>query len=334
MSDFKFNCPHCQQSLEAPQDMLGTVIDCPSCNKRIQLPKPHLRAISKIKCLFGSHEWEGCKCMSCGHVRDIEHRWSRCKCDLCGKTREVEESNHAWDGCKCSLCGKTRDWGHVWGPHCCSKCGTRLSADETAKRWAEQLGRKQDYRSLTAYCCSYGSLRQDDSSLWNAKRSYAYKTLRQAGANAVDAMLAELECGESKDDRIADILMEIGDPKAVPLLKRFLERDVWGCIGGQNSKTREFVDRFPQFQGDVEKVACAICGKVRPVTETKPCADKRFCEGVCWSRRGRVIRHGIGSNCPHYQEGVCMAGGRDTGLCSLQEGTYHSSCNVYALHPA
>jgi len=40
MSDFKFNCPHCQQSLEAPQEMLGTVIDCPACNNRIQLPSP------------------------------------------------------------------------------------------------------------------------------------------------------------------------------------------------------------------------------------------------------------------------------------------------------
>jgi ribosomal protein L37AE/L43A len=40
MSDFKFNCPHCQQSLEAPKDILGTVIECPSCNGSIQLPAP------------------------------------------------------------------------------------------------------------------------------------------------------------------------------------------------------------------------------------------------------------------------------------------------------
>lgn len=40
MSDFKFNCPHCQQSLEAPQDMLGETIECPSCNGTIQLPAP------------------------------------------------------------------------------------------------------------------------------------------------------------------------------------------------------------------------------------------------------------------------------------------------------
>jgi|BioPla2DNA2_1021312.scaffolds.fasta_scaffold47599_2 hypothetical protein len=40
MSDFKFNCPHCNQSLEAPEDMLGTTIECPACNGSLQLPEP------------------------------------------------------------------------------------------------------------------------------------------------------------------------------------------------------------------------------------------------------------------------------------------------------
>lgn len=40
MIDFKFNCPHCEQSLEAPEDMLGQTIECPACNGSIQLPKP------------------------------------------------------------------------------------------------------------------------------------------------------------------------------------------------------------------------------------------------------------------------------------------------------
>jgi DNA-directed RNA polymerase subunit RPC12/RpoP len=43
MSDFKLKCPHCQQSLEAPEEMLGAVVDCPSCNGRIQLPVPPAR---------------------------------------------------------------------------------------------------------------------------------------------------------------------------------------------------------------------------------------------------------------------------------------------------
>ena len=40
MSDFKFNCPHCEQSLEAPEEMLGQTIECPSCSGSIQLPEP------------------------------------------------------------------------------------------------------------------------------------------------------------------------------------------------------------------------------------------------------------------------------------------------------
>lgn len=37
MTDFKFNCPHCQQTLEAPEDMKGMDVDCPACNKPIRL---------------------------------------------------------------------------------------------------------------------------------------------------------------------------------------------------------------------------------------------------------------------------------------------------------
>lgn len=40
MSEFKFNCPHCKQHLEAPEELLGQTINCPSCNGAIQLPAP------------------------------------------------------------------------------------------------------------------------------------------------------------------------------------------------------------------------------------------------------------------------------------------------------
>jgi len=38
MSDLKFNCPHCNQSLEAPPEMTGQTIDCPSCSGSIRVP--------------------------------------------------------------------------------------------------------------------------------------------------------------------------------------------------------------------------------------------------------------------------------------------------------
>ncbi len=40
MSEFKFNCPHCEQPLEVPEEMLGLTIDCPSCNNEFTLPDP------------------------------------------------------------------------------------------------------------------------------------------------------------------------------------------------------------------------------------------------------------------------------------------------------
>ncbi len=42
----KFNCPHCDQSLQAPEEMLGTVIDCPNCNKNITIPKAEILIVS------------------------------------------------------------------------------------------------------------------------------------------------------------------------------------------------------------------------------------------------------------------------------------------------
>lgn len=40
MSDLTFSCPHCKQSLEIPEEMLGRTVECPACNGSIQLPEP------------------------------------------------------------------------------------------------------------------------------------------------------------------------------------------------------------------------------------------------------------------------------------------------------
>lgn len=40
MPDIKFNCPACKQSLEAPPDMAGQLIDCPTCKGAIEIPFP------------------------------------------------------------------------------------------------------------------------------------------------------------------------------------------------------------------------------------------------------------------------------------------------------
>ncbi|MDA0321258.1 MAG: hypothetical protein O2923_00870 [Verrucomicrobia bacterium] len=38
MADIKFACLECQQALEAPDDMAGMDLECPSCNAQIQIP--------------------------------------------------------------------------------------------------------------------------------------------------------------------------------------------------------------------------------------------------------------------------------------------------------
>ncbi len=40
MPDIKFYCRHCTQSIEAPGEMLGQLIDCPSCGASIEVRPP------------------------------------------------------------------------------------------------------------------------------------------------------------------------------------------------------------------------------------------------------------------------------------------------------
>jgi hypothetical protein len=38
MSDFKFNCPHCNQHLKCDEAASGRQIQCPNCNHLIRIP--------------------------------------------------------------------------------------------------------------------------------------------------------------------------------------------------------------------------------------------------------------------------------------------------------
>ena len=37
MTDLKFTCPYCKQHLEAPPEVFGQTVECPSCKKQITL---------------------------------------------------------------------------------------------------------------------------------------------------------------------------------------------------------------------------------------------------------------------------------------------------------
>ena len=131
---------------------------------------------------------------------------------------------------------------------------------------------------------------------------------------------------------LADVLVNIGDSKAVPMLKKMLDR---GCFNAYSTKhfVEGFVNRHPELHGAVEEAACSLCQKVRPVTELRRVLPSYFfCKDTCWDKRGRLIgstwRGAL--NCPFYSEGMCKVGeGQNT--CSLGLGTYDTECYVYRL---
>ncbi|MBL9134835.1 MAG: hypothetical protein JNK85_03160 [Verrucomicrobiales bacterium] len=40
--DFTFKCPNCQQELEVDIAAAGTVVDCPACNRKLNVPVPEV----------------------------------------------------------------------------------------------------------------------------------------------------------------------------------------------------------------------------------------------------------------------------------------------------
>ena len=112
---------------------------------------------------------------------------------------------------------------------------SKLHAMNTwAENWAEELGKAKNYNALAAFMCLYEHHHSDSylgpelyKDLWYSKRFYAEKVLREAGVEAVDAMIAELEKGENKDIYLSRLLAEIGDKRAVPILKKYVDQNKW-----------------------------------------------------------------------------------------------------------
>ena len=185
------------------------------------------------------HRWDGCKCSQCGRSRNEEHRWNKCKCTICGQIRDVD---HVWNKCKCTICAQVRDTDHVWTAVRCSICRTKLTPEE----WANGLKDKKDYRSLAAIYCT-GS----NSEEFQRKRAIANRILLEAGSVAVDGILKELSKATGGSIYLADLLIDIGHPKAVPALKRKLEAGDFDAYG--SSKYREFIAKFdPDVREEIE----------------------------------------------------------------------------------
>lgn len=76
MTDLRFTCPTCGQSLEAPEDMLGQTLTCPSCNKEITLPSATATSPTTTPSAA-----ETIFCQKCGE----RNRENNLKCTRCGQ---------------------------------------------------------------------------------------------------------------------------------------------------------------------------------------------------------------------------------------------------------
>lgn len=81
-----------------------------------------------------------------------------------------------------------------------------------------------------------------------------------------------------------------------------------------------------------QRVTCALCNKQITVAEARVYhdrpSDKWFCVAECWPKRGKVIKTGIGYDCPFFSEGMCRVG-KSSNLCTLGSGSYWTDCHVY-----
>ena len=48
MPDIKFDCSGCQQHLEAPEEMAGDTLECPTCHTPLTVPSPALEEATSI----------------------------------------------------------------------------------------------------------------------------------------------------------------------------------------------------------------------------------------------------------------------------------------------
>ena len=162
----------------------------------------------------------------------------------------------------------------------------------------------------------------------HARYDDAIAKLKEAAnhPDAIDAMMEVVARESWGRHALAQLLIEIGEPKAFPLLKRLSDR---GKFEGYYSMIRaidDYIEAHPELKEPEQRVVCALCGKAVPVRCAKYFGygtdEQWFCVDTCWSRRGTVI--GDLGSCPFLRTGNCLAGGE----CSLRSGSYFD-CYVY-----
>jgi len=99
---------------------------------------------------------------------------------------------------------------------------------EEARAWAERLAETHDWESLAAIFSSTTDLNRQE---------YARKALREAGAEAVDAIIEQ--SNKYLGDKLATILIEIRDRRAIQPLLRYFEY-AGGTVGMQEKIVKFF----------------------------------------------------------------------------------------------
>lgn len=212
--------------------------------------------------------------------------------------------------------------------------------EQTYESWARKLKDKKNYRALAAIHNSQNY--SEEFQIWE-KQDLANDILREAGSEAVNAILEELATDGVGNNDLAKLLVDIGDPKAVQLLKKMLDRDSF--IGDELARRdiKDFVEKHTEIirEMEVEMAKCTICGKERPVTEMRILkggteGDTGFCVGTCWEKRGRIFGSEDGVGCPYYtKDRMCAPPQGDPSPCSFtfKIGPTYKDCHVYRTFP-
>jgi hypothetical protein len=118
MNPQTFNCPHCQQSLEAPDEMCGETTNCPSCDRIIQIPDHQPRNCEESLFQSEPHDIPSVKetktCPYCGEPILI----SAIKCKHCGEFLAQRQGNRRLEPQKRDL---------ALGKPTCQQCGGKMN---------------------------------------------------------------------------------------------------------------------------------------------------------------------------------------------------------------
>jgi HEAT repeat protein len=162
----------------------------------------------------------------------------------------------------------------------------------------------------------------------------------------------------SHDDRIRPATADLLDKNGEPTWKRLIRRDdddferLGSC--GDKRAVMPLIKALESHSGWLERLrvirALANLGDVRAIAPLNRClkdreklvreeaakalgklGGRRADAGNHSSERRPRLKPGIGTDCPFYSDGSCVSRGQSTGRCTLERGSYRTSCHVYPI---